>query len=415
VAASHADKMLAFCKYQRMGRPPIFDALTRTDRHPARHLDSTFKFYNRVAGPVWDRIRDNVESWFKDFPADGHADVRARLRSTSDEVFSGAFWELYLHQSLTRMGLEVVLHPEVPGTTKRPDFLVRRSGDPGFFLEATLASPSLEQRASQRRLSVIKDVVNDLATPNFFLGMNVQARGDADPGTTQLRHELLQWLDRLDPDALLADPDRYAMRHDMTLRWERAGWRIKFWPIPKSKACRGKPGRAIGVNTDVPVGRVDTSGPIRKAIKEKASRYGRLDRPYVIAVSILDSFNLPETVVDALYGSRSIQFDPRPDAEFEPKTIRLADGPWMSPNGPSNTRVSAAVTAFGVAPSSVGLVAPRLWQNPWAARPLTDRLAWTTSRVVEGVLVDEPATLSGEELLGLPPDWPGPEPAFPDL
>ena len=72
----------------------------------------------------------------------------------------------------------------------------------------------------------------------------------------KLAPDLLQWLDGFDPDALIAEPDRYAMRHAHEHVWEEAGWRIEFTPIPKSPERRGKPGRAIGM-----------SGEARSAIK----------------------------------------------------------------------------------------------------------------------------------------------------
>src|SRR5262249_43639839 len=159
----------------------------------------------------------------------------------------------------------------------------------------------------------------------------------------------------------------------------------------KSREGRGKPGRAIGISADAPVRQIDTSGPTRRAIKEKAGRYGTMDRPYVIAIMNPDSFDVPGSIEDALFGTRSTQYDAGPRAAFAPRQVRLADGPWLSDKGPTNTRVSAVVTASNIAPSLVTRIAPRLWHNPWAARPMIDRLAWVTSRVVDGVLVDEPA------------------------
>src|SRR2546423_5573065 len=114
-----------------MSEPSIFDDVPRTNDRPSRHSESRSGFLNRAAGPVFDRIRALMEDWFERYPAAGRADLRARLRTDSSDAFSAAFWELYQHETLTRMGFDLTLHPEVPGTAKRPDFLARRQGEEG--------------------------------------------------------------------------------------------------------------------------------------------------------------------------------------------------------------------------------------------------------------------------------------------
>ena len=39
------------------------------------------------------------------------------------------------------MGFGLTLHPDMAGSGKHPDFLAQRPGEPGFYLEATLAAP----------------------------------------------------------------------------------------------------------------------------------------------------------------------------------------------------------------------------------------------------------------------------------
>jgi hypothetical protein len=390
----------------------VFDDVTRTDTRPSRHVESRFSFYNRVAGPVFDRIRDNLDARFRAYPADGHRDIRARLRSRADDAFSGAFWELYQYQTLTLMGYTVELHPRLVGTTRRPDFLVQRPGEQGFYLEATIASASRDERGSDRILGTIYDLLNELPTPNFFLEAEVKRRGQLPPATKQVRRDLVAWLATLDPDAI--ERARGGWLRHAPLLWEEAGWSILFRPIPKSPGHRGKPGRAIGVNMDDPVRIVDTSSGLRSAIKEKASRYGTLDRPYLIAVLIEDRFIHSEAVVAALYGTVSYRFDPSPDTRFDPQPFRRLDGPWMSPTGPTNTRISAVMTAMNLAPPLVTRIAPQVWHNPWASRPLVDRMAWQTTEVQDCILMDVEAELAPHELLVLPSDWPGPEDPFPN-
>lgn len=388
----------------------LFDAITRTDDSPARHLEGRYRFLNRKAGVFFDRIRATMEEWWRRYPAEGRADLRGRLRSGSGDAFSGAFWELYQHESLIRQGYAVTLHPEVPGTSGRPDFLARKPGEVGFYLEATVATASRDKRASQMRLGAIYDVLNDLDTPNFFLDMEVEQEGVLPPATRRLRSELSAWLGTLDPDALIGQGLRYPDGPQYV--WEEADWRVRFRPIPKSPEHRGKPGRAIGIY-DLGGGFIDTTSALRGAVAEKAGRYGKPDRPYVLAVLIEDNFVDNEDITNALFGRLAYRISQDPNREAQ--LVRQRDGSWMGPNGPVNTRVSAVLTAVNLGPWSVAHLAPRLWVNPWASIPLIDALPWQASRLDQstGALTEDASAAAPADLFGLPEDWPGPEDPFP--
>src|SRR5699024_1387747 len=117
-------------------REPLFDSSEREDGSPGAHQESTFAFLNRVAGDYWQYPRvlmqerlDRVEH------DDEYHELRKRLRSRDDEQFRSAFLELYLHESLLRAGYQVTAHPEVAGSSSRPDFLAQRDGV-RFYVEA---------------------------------------------------------------------------------------------------------------------------------------------------------------------------------------------------------------------------------------------------------------------------------------
>jgi hypothetical protein len=388
----------------------LFDAVARTDESAARHLEGRYRFLNRKAGVFFDRIRATMEDWWRRYPAEGRADLRGRFRSGSDEAFSGAFWELYHHECLIRQGYEVTLHPEVPGTSGRPDFLARKPGDFGFYLEATVATTSHDKKAAEMRLGAIYDVLNDLDSPNFFLSVEVEQEGTLPPATKRLRSDLSSWLGTLDPDALIGQGLQYPDGPQHV--WEEADWRVRFRPVPKSPERRGKPGRAIGIY-DAGGGFIDTTSALRRAIAEKAGRYGKPDRPYVLAVLIEAHFIDAEDVANSLFGTVAYRIFADPNREAEP--VRKPDGSWRGPSGPVNTRVSAVLTAVNLGPWSVPRLAPRLWLNPWASIPLADRLPWHVSRVdpATGTLAEDPAAATPAEVFGLPEDWPGPEDPFP--
>jgi hypothetical protein len=272
-----------------MGRNFVFDQSERTDATRATYSESTFAFLNRVSGPFWQRVRDLIEVWFERLCDDAKADVIARLRSGDDRQFQAAFFELYCHETLLRLGCRVTCHPDVGQGSRRPDFLAE-IGQGSLVLEATVAARSDKEVAAGRREAQVYDVINRVQSPDFFLYVEVQEAGQSPPSATRLRPRLEAWLKALDYDAIRRAADEGNLFHSPDVPrfpWEDRGWRVEFLPIPKYKA-RGKPGlRPIGVHGPT-VAFVDDSGPIRRAVIDKATAYGQLDMPYVIAVGVHD-------------------------------------------------------------------------------------------------------------------------------
>jgi hypothetical protein len=156
-----------------------------------------------------------------------------------------------------------------------------------------------------------------------------------------------------------------------TDQFQHNGWDILFSLVPKSAEARTRPTyRTIGTITRANWDR--SIDAIRKAVKEKGGRYGRFDKPYVVAINVLTSH--PE-VEDAIVALEKINY----------------------------TRVSALLVAFSVYPSRIAT--PDLWlfHNPRAKRQCVGQITrlseWTpTQGFKEGVCP--------QEIFGLDDWWP---------
>lgn len=84
----------------------------------------------------------------------------------------------------------------------------------------------------------------------------------------------------------------------------------------------------------------------------------------------------------------------------------------MAGDGPHGTRVSGILFGDAITPWTAAGRLPRLWLHPAAAHPLRTSFALPTARIVSERVVLSEDDLSGAEVFGLPPGWPGPEPAF---
>jgi hypothetical protein len=149
-------------------------------------------------------------------------------------------------------------------------------------------------------------------------------------------------------------------------------------------------------------------------LEKKAARYGDLDRPYVIAALLEGHFYDEEfSIPGALFGREAARLSAQSD---EVQLIRQPDGFWTSPGGPRYTRVSAVITAINLAPWSLARTEPHLWMNPWAKHSLAVEVPWkrTVGNPDTRLLEMTEARKAPHEILGLPPDWPGPEEPFPD-
>lgn len=122
----------------------VFDSRPRTYQGPREHGESQFVFLDRSGRPPFEAARRRIDDWYSRLCDGLKEGVRQRLRGEDDQHFDVAFWELYLHELFTRLGYEISCEPTLPNGRKI-DFLLRR-GDAAFYLEATAAGVSDEQR-----------------------------------------------------------------------------------------------------------------------------------------------------------------------------------------------------------------------------------------------------------------------------
>jgi len=373
-----------------------------------------YAFLDRVDSVYWARVRDLLNDWFSRLPCGMRDDVSARWRSGDNGQAQAAFWEMYLFEAHRRAGYEVEPHPEIAGEDKRPDFLVtRREDGASFYLEATMASRWSDADAAdeRRRRAIFERIDTALDSPNFFLEIRFEREGAELPSDVELVRPLSAWLQTLDPDEVgerLKAASRLAKIPMCVV--EARGWIIRLRAVPKKVEARGGTGRPLGVFPGK-AGVVDEQAPIVSALRRKATRYGELDRPYVVAVLVDRVFADEEDVAEALFAKVQLALDGESQL-LSGEPMREPQSLWRRGNTPRNTRVSAVLSAIHLSSHVVARSMPRLWHNPWARRPIEVDLPWPATMVD---LSTGEMTRSGAhvEPLRLPADWPGPEEPFP--
>jgi hypothetical protein len=84
--------------------------------------EDLFSFLNRSARSDVVNIRAELERWFESYPKVHQTELRSKFRDRRQHL--STWWELYVHQLFTLLGLEVEVHPELDGVSTRPDFKV---------------------------------------------------------------------------------------------------------------------------------------------------------------------------------------------------------------------------------------------------------------------------------------------------
>lgn len=378
----------------------IFEPGDRTDTRPKRDIQGIWEHLNKRGSPGYDGVRALINDWYARIPqGKGKRDLFDKLVSKKSESWHAGFWELYLHESLSRAGYELEIEPDIAGSTRHPDFLVIGHGQE-FYVEAAAVTEDIT-KAADRRTQHIYQYLDPHPHPNFWLGLDINDEGNSGPHLRRLLADVTKWFDGLDPDQT---------PYGSSIEWSDGDWNIDLIALPKSQASRGKiePDRLIGMRSGG-VGWSDMSDRIRQKVHSKATRYGELGKPYLIALTVNSALVEEDDLASALLGPEVVEY-----YEQQPGSARLVrkrDGLLMGPGGPRNTRVSGLLVAFNVACTHVGLVRPALWPNPWV-RP---EIAFTAPLPFDRVEIDPSTTAMAHATsdfdplpyFELAPDWPG--------
>ena len=123
----------------------LFEDFERTYKGRADQGEAFHSFFNRSAQPGAAEVRDRCNDWFESYSTnateDDLNDFCSRFLSSKSEQYHAAWFELCVHEILVRLGFSICMHPELPGTNKRPDFGVMWN-DSRTLVEATVVRPN---------------------------------------------------------------------------------------------------------------------------------------------------------------------------------------------------------------------------------------------------------------------------------
>ena len=390
----------------------LFDNNKRTDFGSKLFEEPSFRYLNRSSRPEAYRIRKVVEDWFIKYPDEHKLDLRGRIRSGDDYNHLSAFFELFLHNLHSLMGCKVQIHPMLSHTTRRPDFLITDQSGFQYYLEAKVVMGETVKKSKDRaRIYQMLDRVNEgITASEFSVGVVIKKW----PQQSLPSKEIIQFLKKEFGEKKINDISKNNESPLQTINWENSDSILAFHLIPKlkEKIDENKNLKSIIFSSE-PVEMFNTSGDIRKSIKEKCSRYGKIDKPYVIAInSMMISVNM-ETLMEALFGDDEFTINLSDQDSFVESVRTKNNGAWgIIQQNPNNTRNSAIFFTKRLSPWNLSNNSEMIIHNPWASKVYNSVLNMFPQIHINNSFIEKKPGESINNLFTLPVGWPEVESDF---
>ncbi len=377
----------------------IFDCYERTDCSPSTYSESAYHFFDRHNSAAASRIRAELERWTLKYPAEFRDQLCGRFRTE----FEAAFFELLLHELFIRQNATVRVHPQAGDRGKRPDFEIALPGSmQTLVLEAVVCFDEATELWLPR-LKFVFDMINGIDCRDFFILIKEAiAKSPESPPTRRIASELTSRLHQIEIGRSLSSAEVGEVMTDFL--YEDDTVRLLFEIRRKHGARDRRQTQNIGM---LPVVSKwgDSTHAIRRSLNAKAKRYGKLDKPFVIALNAIADWPQDEHERrQSLFGTRRDYVEA---FTGQLQTKVLDDGFWGSAVHPKWTRVSAVILGR-VFETNLPWARLCLYHNPWARHPLPPD-AWPLPIAImrDGRVVYENSDSKLADVLRLPADWPG--------
>ncbi|HHT9131162.1 MAG TPA: hypothetical protein ACFYED_01610 [Candidatus Tripitaka californicus] len=359
----------------------LFDEIERKDTGPEPESGVDYEYLSHSDRLEVQKICSLLEDWFSRYPKEAQDEFLERFKGVEH---AKAFFELYIHEILCKQGFTCRVHPEIEGCNTHPEFLVSGKGL-DFYVEATVPELPWDDALHHRLWSEFVDKLNKMYC-EYYLSAHSAGTLKSRPSLKQIKN----WLKTKQPD-------------ENSRELELGGAYIKITILGKKETTTGRTVGASGYS-----GWCQTASMIRNVIHKKATKYGNLEYPYLIAINV----NAPlsgvsaDTVASAFFGNLCVRINPKTGESITGRDLRTAK--LLSPKGdPQNTRVSGVIILENLVPWSIAHATPMLWHNPLADPfPFPPELWQLPQQIPKEGVYAEKAGETISDLLGLPLHWP---------
>jgi len=380
----------------------LFDDIQRTYLGPAPYTESHFRYFNRSARPDIHAMRVYLERWFRYYPEALKTDFRSRFRSESAKHHYGAFTEMYTYYLLKKLGWKVTPIPTQKGKNT-PDFHAVKGNFECIF-ECTVATEFGRGNTTYARMNVLKDAINSIDCPNFFLHMEMRRYPKESPNGKGIRKWLTGKLANINPDNVGPDVIKLKEKSPYYWVWNDENLEFAIWISPKTEEGRKKknlrPLGSLGDGVHID----ESRDVIYSALKAKTGKYGDQQMPYIIVLNTIQSDIDNFDISDALFGTAQLTFS----TNGTTRDTRAPDGIWFGPKGAHNTKVSGVLILPDIEPWTIAKRDTVLWFNPWSKYEF-DTNKWGGTMQIPNNKIHRIELKNGKpahKIFGIDKDWP---------
>jgi len=172
-----------------MKKCTLFDAPTSPTRKSYRTGENVFKYWENCINDDVIKAKEYLEMWFANYPQEH----RKRLKEDFRNKFADAWYELFIHQLFYLQGFHMQIHPEVPNSSKRPDFLATKKGYSCYIEVKVITGLSERERGLETIRELVIDKLQQLNLPNHLLSLDkVELKGVAVPSLRKIS----RWIEK---------------------------------------------------------------------------------------------------------------------------------------------------------------------------------------------------------------------------
>ncbi|MDR0972404.1 MAG: hypothetical protein LBM61_00275 [Prevotellaceae bacterium] len=311
----------------------LFEDKIRTDMEWASHNDNTYEFCDRSAQDKIVHVRYVLNDWFSRYPTAECEELKSRFKVS----FNDALYELFLHELFLKQGFEITVHPNVPNATTHPDFLISKNNTE-IYVEAKVSTgKTSNEKALDNMTNTVYDAINTICSPNFSFKLNsLQLKTNRQPAIKSLKQFIENQLQQYDPDIVerqICSIDYYLpLLPSIIYDDDNIHIALSLIPRPKEKRNNSEIRETIAIYPCEQV--YSEENNIKTALKKKATKYGNLDKPYIVCINSIQGVKVSDfDAMGAVLGSLQYLY-PATNAH---------DGFFGNRNKYQHTRVSAVL------------------------------------------------------------------------
>jgi hypothetical protein len=378
----------------------LFDEIERVYYGPANHNEKPFNYFQRSARKDISIIRNKLNEWFKEYP---EAEKKS-FKNSFKKQFDDCFFELFLFKFFQNLGFNILVHPKLERTTKRPDFLITKENLELYVEAKIVKDKSTQQENLERKMNQLYDDLNKIKINGFLLSVDeLRIKTNRQPSTKAAVKHIENEIRNLDPEKLTENLRTSGFEKIPVIKFENELLLLIVKPIPAPDAGEEKNSKPIGIYpAEFFWGGGEES--LKNSINIKANKYGKFDKPFIVCINALSiKTSGLSHIENAIWGSLALSWSENPHDPDE-KLIRTPNGVFLDERGPRLKNLSGVFVTKAY-PHNIPNAEYWFFENPFSTNFLDFKALGVPFNYVKDGKIHRASGNNFSEIFQIPHDW----------